>query len=639
MTKVRQISILLGIIMSLYLVSSNAQTNTFLKPVRVARGSYVSINDSLIYFKNDTVIYISDNYLPEDTSLYNRTVVFYDSLKAKAARKNLTKILYDLVVIPPARISSKSINEKNIENYTDHSGKIIRKIYLRRLNAFGSTINDPEVSLENETKFLLNKTHLKTREYTIRNYLLFDEDDILVPFKVSESERLLRQLPYIYDARIVIIPVSNLEVDLMVITKDVYSLALMAEIHGYDVGKISVVDKNLLGFGHELELEIPYDYRKYNSIGFGASYVMKNISRTMIDVKLEYKDAFNRKTTGVNISRKFLTPYTKYAGGLAIRESYVLEDLDTLKVPEPVEYNNFDIWFGRSYLIDDNFTRAIISGRYINNNVWNRPEITSNSYYEYQKYKLYLASFSLVSQRFLKSNLIYNYGRSEDIPYGAAVELTYGKEYNEFDKRNYISVKSSFGNFVPSVGYFYGQGIISTFTKDNKTEQGLFQMHFKYISDLYNLRSYKLRLFGTIDYTRGFYRYDNEYLVIGEDSGIRGFKNDSLFPDQRLYFNLEAVAFSKAFLYGFRFAVFGFADIVLFDRDKMFYEYDNIVSGFGIGIRIRNENLVFNTFQVRFGLYPGAPPHSILEYVNIDGERLLNPPGFDPVAPGVTKFR
>ncbi|MBN1387529.1 MAG: hypothetical protein JW965_03735 [Bacteroidales bacterium] len=639
MTKFRQISLLLGIIMSFSTILSYAQKSTFLKPVRVERGSYVSINDSLVYFKNDTVIYIADSYMPQDTNLYNQTIVFYDSLKARAGRKNITKILYDLVVIPPARINNTRINERSINNFTDHSGKIIRHIFFRRLNAFGSTLSDPEASLQNEPGFFLNKTHIKTREYIINNYLLIEENDSLVPHKVAESERLLRQLPYIYDARIVIIPVSNIEVDVMVITKDIYSLGFMGEIHGYNVGKVSIFDKNLLGFGHELLLEIPYNYRKYNSIGFGAAYTMKNISRTLIDVKLEYKDAFNRRIAGIDISRKFLTAYTKYAGGITVNESFVLEDFDTLTVPEPVEYNNFDLWFGRSYLIDDNLTRVVISGRYINNNVWNKPEITNDSYYEYQKYKLYLGSFSLVSERYYKSNLIYNYGRNEDIPYGGILELTYGKEFNEFDKRDYISVKSSFGSFVPGVGYLYGRGIVSTFLKDNQTEQGLLQMHFKYISDLYNLKSYRLRFFGDLDYSMGFYRYDDEYLVIGEENGIRGFKNDSLFPDQRLYLNLEAVAFSKAFIYGFRFAFFGFADIVLFARDKMFYEYDNVVSGFGIGFRIRNENLIFNTFQVRFGIYPGAPPHSIMQYVDIDGEKLLNPPGFDPVAPGVEKFR
>ena len=177
MVKFRQISLLLGILMPLLITHSYCQTNTFLKPVRVAKGSYVSINDSLVYFKNDTVIYISDSYMPQDTSLYSRTIVFYDSLKAKAERKNITKILYDIVVVPPARISASRMNERNINNYTEHSGKIIRHIFFRRLNAFGTTINDPEASLENEQSYFLNKTHIKTREYVLKNYLIIEEND------------------------------------------------------------------------------------------------------------------------------------------------------------------------------------------------------------------------------------------------------------------------------------------------------------------------------------------------------------------------------------------------------------------------------------------------------------------------------
>jgi hypothetical protein len=33
-------------------------------------------------------------------------------------------------------------------------------------------------------------------------------------------------------------------------------------------------------------------------------------------------------------------------------------------------------------------------------------------------------------------------------------------------------------------------------------------------------------------------------------------------------------------------------------------------SGLGIGIRIKNENLVFNTFQLRFAFYPLEPERS-----------------------------
>jgi len=640
MTKFWQISLLLGIIMSFLPQTGNSQNIAFLKPVRVNGGSYVSINDSLVYFQNDTVIYVSDSYLPQDTGTYNKTLVFYDSLKARAERKGFTKLLYDLVVVPPSKPDSSIVKEKSVESFTSLKGKTIRHIIYKRLNAFGSTLTDPETSLKNEKSYFLNNTHIKTRQRIIRNYLLFEETDSLEPLKISESERLLRKLSYIYDARIVAIPVSNEEVDVMVITKDVYSLGLETDIKSLKVGKVSALSKNLFGLGHELEINTLYDYEVYNSTGFGASYKLKNIGRTLIDATFKYQNAFNIRNTGLNISRDFLTAYTKYAGGLSLNETYVLEDLDTLVIPEPIQFTNFDIWLGRSYLIDkSSFTRAVISGRYIRNNVWRKPDLSENSYYEYQKYDLYLASFSLVSQQFYKSNLIYNYGRSEDIPYGGILALTYGKEYNEVDIRDYISVESAFGGMLPGNGYMYGRVLLSTFTRDNTTEQGQVQMDLKYISDLYDLNSFKLRLFSNINYTRGFYRYDNEYLSIGEGYGIRGFKNDSLFPTQRIYLNLEAVAFSKAFFYGFRFAVFGFADMVLFSDNELFYKYDNFVSGFGIGLRVRNNNLIFNTFEIRFGVYPGAPPYSNISYLNISGERLLNPPGFDPHAPSVSRFR
>ncbi|MCF8222081.1 MAG: hypothetical protein K9J25_02960 [Bacteroidales bacterium] len=619
---------------------STAQKNIFLKPVRVEKGSYVNINDSLVYFNKDTVIYVSNSYMPEDTNAYKQTIIFYDSLKARAQKKKFTSFLYDIVVIPPARLNPSKINKKNIDNFADHDGKRIRHIYVKRLNVFGTTVADPESSLKNEKNFFLNKTHIKTREAVIRSYLIFDENDTLTPNRLSESERLLRKLPYIYDARIIIVPVSREDVDIMVITKDVYSLGLMTEIHGYNVGKVSLFEKNMVGLGHELQLEVPYDYRKYNSAGFSASYEMKNISQTMIDAKLSYRNAFMRRIRKVEVKRDFLTAYTQYAGGISIRESNILEDLDTLLVPEPVESSNIDFWLGRSFLLNDiNFTRAVISARYVNNNVWERPEISSNSYYRYQKYNLYLASLSFVSQRFYKANLIYNYGRNEDIPYGGMLEMTYGKEYNEFSPRDYFSIKSAFGSFVPGAGYFYGRGQVSAFVKNNMTEQGLLNFNLNYISDLYDMKSYKLRLFATLDYKRGFFRFDDEYLFVRDGYGIRGFKNDSIKPDQRIYLNLETVAFSKMFVYGFRLAFFGFADMVLYSRGSRFYEYQNMVSGFGIGLRVRNDNLVFNTFQIRFGIYPGAPPGSILQHVDVEGERLLDPPGFDPGPPGITKFR
>ncbi|MFN2314280.1 MAG: hypothetical protein ABR531_07460, partial [Bacteroidales bacterium] len=58
----------------------------------------------------------------------------------------------------------------------------------------------------------------------------------------------------------------------------------------------------------------------------------------------------------------------------------------------------------------------------------------------------------------------------------------------------------------------------------------------------------------------------------------------------------------------------------------------------GAGIRIRNDQLVMNTLQIRFAWYPNAPPYSQKSWIAADGIFRLKPPDFLPDPPGVTPF-
>ena len=60
----------------------------------------------------------------------------------------------------------------------------------------------------------------------------FHEGDTISPLKLSDNERFLRELPYIDDARILVVPVSDNEADIIVITKDVYSLGAKVNFSG-----------------------------------------------------------------------------------------------------------------------------------------------------------------------------------------------------------------------------------------------------------------------------------------------------------------------------------------------------------------------------------------------------------------------
>jgi hypothetical protein len=161
-----------------------------------------------------------------------------------------------------------------------------------------------------------------------------------------------------------------------------------------------------------------------------------------------------------------------------------------------------------------------------------------------------------------------------------------------------------------------------------------------YVSNLLYPGRFRMRNFVKIDFTRGFGRYSDEYLSFERENGFSGFRNDSLrTARQRLSVGLESVLFSPRKLYGFRFAYFAFADLgYLFGTNEVAGE-GAIVSSIGAGIRIRNDNLVLNTFQIRLGYYPNLPRYSRVSYFNVSSEQLLRPENFDPDPPSVLPYR
>jgi len=570
----------------------------------------------------------------------DKNLVFFDSLKMRASKNKLTKKLYDFIIVSHDTIDKKLITGTSDSNYISYSGKKIRKIEIQRLNVFGANINNPSSGNPKKIENLLNKTHFNTNENIIRKNLLFSEGDTISSLTLSDNERILRQLSYIDDARIIVVPVSDNEVDIVVLTKDVYSLGGSYSYKGLKKGSVSLFEKNIFGMGHEFGLEMPFDAEAPDSPGFGVHYTVDNIGKSFLNLNLYYLDGLKEKTYGFNLIRKLISSTTKYAGGISVRQMYTTEDLDTLLVPEPFKYNLQDYWLLRSFLINrERVSRIIIGARYTNNNVFDRPLILPESYHYLQKYRMYLGSAAFSIQKYYKTNLIYGYGRTEDIPYGGLFRITVGREFNEFKQRTYLGAEVALGKSIKSLGYFYTSAGFATYLKRDQTEQGLLSLSMKYFSNLIIVGNNMIRNFVYVDYTRGFDRYTDEFLKFSTDNGFSGFKNDSVGGKQRLSVSLESVFFSHVNLYGFRIAFFGFADFSFLSGSNEIIGSGNTLSGIGMGFRIRNDNLVFNTFQIRLGFFPNLPLNSKINHLIVSGEQLLRPNNFDSGPPSIIPYR
>ncbi len=581
------------------------------------------------------------NYIaPHKDAFRTRTVHLYDSLKLKASKKLLTRKLYEWMVVPAHPVEIKSITGTSDAEYLDFRGKTIRDISVRRLKVFGTDINNPQMDNPGKIETFLNKTHFNTNELIIRKNLLFREGDTISPLTLSDNERILRQLPYIHDARIVVVPVSDEESDIVIITKDIYSIAASARAEGIKSGSVSVYDRNIFGMGHEFGIDVPWDAGYRDSPGIGVHYSVNNIRKSFVNLNLYYSGGLGRQTFGLDLSRALVSSQSKYAFGASLKQMLTSEDLDSLPSPQPLKYSLRDYWFLRSFLIDEgSVARLILGARYTNNYVFDKPYILPDSYYHLQKYRLFLGSAALSFQKYYKTSLIYGYGRVEDIPYGGLLRVTWGREINEFKERTYIGADASIARSARSVGYFYGSAGLGAFINGNNTEQGLLSLKLNYFSNLVYLGSYRIRNFIKTEYVRGFSRYTDERIYFGNDNGFTGFRNDSISGRQRLYVGLESVAFSPVNFYGFRFAFFAFADFAFLSETNQVLSNGSMLSGIGCGLRVRNDNLVFNTFQIRLGYFPLLPEYSRVNYVNVSGEQLLRPSDFEPGKPSLIRYR
>ena len=570
----------------------------------------------------------------------SRTDIFLDSLKQRASRRLVTRTIYDLIIVRQQPSDIKSITSQSDKNYLEFSGKKIRRVEIRRLSVFGTNINNPLFYYPSRLESFLNKTHFNTNENIIRKNLLFKEGDTLSPLILSDNERILRQLPFIDDARVLVIPVSDEEADILVITKDVYSLSARIDFKSIERGSVSLFDKNIFGMGHEFGIDIPYDDRFTDSPGFGVRYLINNISKSFINLNLYYLDGLGERSFGFDLGRSLVSSATKYAGGISLKRTYTTEDLDSLPEPEPLKYNLQNYWISRSFLINRTaVSRIIIGARYINNNVFAKPFILPNSYYKLQTYSLFLGSIAFSVQKYYKTNLIYSYGRTEDVPHGGLYRITAGREINEFKKRTYLGVDLSIGESNRKLGYFYGSAALAAFLNYKKTEQGILRLQLNYFSNLMNADRYRIRNFINLEFTRGFDRYSDERISFVYDHGFAGFRNDSVSGLQRLSASIESVFFSPLNFYGFRFAFFAHADMSILAESNEIIGNGFFLSGIGAGVRIRNDNLILNTLQVRFTFYPSLPPYSRTNYLKISGEQLLRPPDFNSGQPQIIQYR
>ncbi|NIJ53089.1 hypothetical protein [Dyadobacter arcticus] len=593
---------------------------------------------------------------PDSMAVYSRDSIRYTNLKARMSKTKFSRAVYRLL-FRDVYNKGKVTEVKEIETnpFTPYEGMVIRKIYIRQLDILGESVYDTTRKGKRLERFLSKSVHTNTREGIIRKSLLrFSEGDDIQAQVLKDNERLLRSNKTIVDARIIVIPRKDVTwmADVIVLIQDAWSLNFGAGFSSFKKFNAKIEDINVRGTTHSQLTAVRWDAKdSIRKFQFRTIYTVPYIGKTFITGQANFILERDIKEQSIRFYRRFLTNETKYAGAFDAGHTTLLQnkrriDSTDVSVPLfPTEFKYYDIWLGRSFKypfknsrLSQN-SRLVVALRHNKYRFDDRPLVTADLNKIYWNRSATLISLGYSNRNYKRDVLIYGFGRTEDVPIGSLFALTLGQEHTEFGGRGYSGVQYAIGKYLPhNLGYMYAIANTGTYFKNSKAQQGVINGQLNYISNLIPFRYSFFRQFLTFRYTHGIRRDPLDYLNISGDQGIRGINNEQLIGTKRLTLGTETVFFSDKSLLGFRIAYFVFADLGLVNGVSSLWS-GPLYQGYGLGLRLRNENLTFNTLQLRVGYYPNIPANSSPWRFGVDGNVPLRLRDFDISAPSIVPLQ
>jgi len=531
---------------------------------------------------------------------------------------------------PDAGPDQSYLNGKSEDPYLPYQGKIIRNIFITTFN-FDRSLRDTNKHDNSLGARIGNRLHKSSRKFVIKDDLFIEEDHPLNAYMMADNERYIRSLEYINDARIVIDTIADNpdSIDIIVYTKDLFSIGGGGASAGLNHINLDAYDANLAGMAQRLEATGLYDYTRSPNWAYGGLYRKDNVMHSFTDATVGYSvmsiSSYTHEeesTEYLTLSRQLVSPYSRFAGGLTISHN---EAYNVYFTPPSVfygyEYSLFDGWAGYNIGINKltatNNTirdRRFLSLRYYNRDFTRTPyqvfnPITNTLNYDpiYNSSQAVLAQMTFFRQDYYKTQYIYGFGTTEDLPYGYNIAVTTGWHKQLSLQRPYAGLNASdyiatgHGDFIQlflkSGGFLY---------KD-KVQDGSFLIGATVYSRILFLNSTKIRQYINVSYTTLYNKVTYAPLSLNSAYGLEGFISDSVLGTRRLSLQLETEFFLKPKFLGFSFCPFPFADLALMTPENSPYSKSALYTSLGGGLRTRNENLVFETIEIRAYFFPVAP--------------------------------
>lgn len=516
--------------------------------------------------------------------------------------------------------TNRDVIANNIELLSKYNGRQINNIIIEQHN-FSTNINLPQVNQKDNFTNIANKLHKSSSDNTIRKNLFFKPNDLLNPTIIAYNEKWLRDLSFIQDARIIAIPVKydTNKIDLFIITKDIFPLGGNLNLKNQNSFDASLSDENLFGTGNALKINHNFDNTRIPKPAFGYDLRLRNLLGSFINMNAGINDFTNSISDGsrsamnkyISGELPFLHPLSSWTGGFELMElkntnAYPSKWSDSLFNSKlNYHYDTKDFWLGYQLFFKTKLNkinrRHIIQLRHIENSFHIRPiNFLAQFDKNYRNINANFLSITVFNQNIIRTKYLYGFGRNEDLPIGQSLSLTLGKYYRDMNSISYAGLKYEKYALQSSGNYMHLNINIGSSYTEKKFQDFRFLSSLEIISKLKYLENGSpYRHIFNISIAQTLQNKFNEALLIYSNYGIPQLNKEQIKGGTRISGNWESVLYSAKTIYGFKSSPFVFANITYIKAIDEFKKNGGIFTAVGTGTRIRNENLIFGTIELK----------------------------------------
>jgi hypothetical protein len=303
------------------------------------------------------------------------------------------------------------------------AGAVIGKIDIDIRNIF-----DQSDARESNGLFLLaNRLHIRTKRSTVKAQLLFASGDKYRGRVLAETERTLRLLTYIYDARVVPVRYADGKVDVKVITKDVWTLSpgvSFGRTGGTDTTKLNLQDTNFLGWGKTLQITRGSDVDRTSDT---IQWTDPNVFGSRWTSALAYSDSSDGSERSLQVIRPFYSldaPWSTKITALSFDRTVSRYNLGEIVDQFNDNETSYELSGGLSNGYVDGWTKRLTFGMRYDRNIFLPTPATSLPAQQLPPDRTLsypFVGFDILQDKYKKVGDENQIGRTEDLYFGTEI--------------------------------------------------------------------------------------------------------------------------------------------------------------------------------------------------------------------------